>query len=243
MSIRYWIVCVTIGLVSGCWSSSVVALTPMELRLALERQIIAYAIDQYPGISSRDVQISIRNFSEIQHDADKGKHVAILFQPNNQILGITVLSFTVLNNHLQEIQRSKIITDIAIYHQFGKTKKLIRQGERITSRNTSIVYETIKGKPLDAYHFFSQIQGKEASITLGSQTYLTPTLIKSVPIIPKGKTVTATLKKENIELKFKATTLEDGFLNKPIRFKSLYKDFKTMEGEVIDSENIYIYRT
>lgn len=169
----------------------------------------------------------------------KAETYEVRFGANPALLGDTILNVYTRDKKQQIIGRYSIFVSIEAYAKYIKTSRLIKSGEIIRESDVNIVYNAIYSSPRFAIQKQADVIGKEAKSTISKDGFIVNWMVQSQRLIHIGDKVTAKWQDQTIQLKFEGISLENGGKGDRIRIKSASFN-KELEGEVVDSQNVYI---
>ncbi len=228
-------------LLMGVWVSLVngATLTESELTPQIKQFVVKKVLDEYPFSTAEDVKVTLKTPKGMT--PPEGATSWLLdVDPEVHFVGTTQVSLVYFDDQKSELKRVPILFQVKAWGHFIKATRIIYQNETLTTQNCEDIYAQVSAKPFHAVSLMSQVLGKEAITTIGRETILTDTMIRSIPSIRKGDKIQIILKKNNIELKFKGEALENGIEKKKIHVRSGLPDRKVLEGDVIDSKNVQV---
>jgi len=157
----------------------------------------------------------------------------------SSLLGRNVLKINFYDDKSRNIGYKSILLDVMAYSFFLKTTKTIKKAEKIQSNDLESVYNEIYGQSTMFMQNISSVVGKEALVLIPKGSWLNINMIRAIPVITTGQTIKLHYSQDGIAMTLKGLSLEDGWIGKKIRVKSMPYN-KQLIGEIIDSKNIQI---
>lgn len=182
-----------------------------------------YIIGKYPQYSRDDIKISFKYaenaFDKLEKMSGGFKIEVIEGYPEFKPLGSVVFPLKVSDG--EEIEKLFLRAKVEVMKNVVAAAKYIKKGTIIAEDDLKIELRDIALLPEKYFADAGPIIGKEAKLSIPSNSTLFSWMVGEQPVVRRGATITIVVSAPGLTVKSKGEAQEDGYLNDEIKVKRM----------------------
>ena len=140
----------------------------------------------------------------------------------------------------QTLRVLTLTVDTRIFRGVLVTTRTVRRGETFSEDMVEYRERDVTSEENGYFTDFSELEGLQASRTMGFDRLVTPGYAEAIPVVFRGGDVTLILETNFLRLSTRGTALQDGSIGERIRVKN-QDTGKLLRGEVVDAATVRIH--
>ncbi|MFH1541851.1 MAG: flagellar basal body P-ring formation chaperone FlgA [bacterium] len=208
---------------------------------AVTKVIENYIITQKPELTGLDIQITYKfadkTFAQLKNVPDTAILKVMARESDFNPLGNVIFPLIVTLG--EEEQKIFIRAEVKVLKKIVVAGKLIKRGQLITEELLTTAEKDIAMIPQKYFTGLEQLKESEAKTNIPKNSVLYEWMIKTVPQIRRGDSVTINVMANNLLVKSAGVALEDGYIGKMIRVRRTGSD-KIVDGKLVTPNEVKV---
>ena len=211
-----------------------------RVKAEVKEKVLSKILKDYPFLSTQDVSIEVPDTEQFRTVPENGTSFRIDIEGHSSFLGRTLLPLQFLDEKGEPAGKRSALINVTARYRYFRTKAAIQTGTILSEQDLEGSYEEVQGKPPQSVVDLQTVVGKEVKATIPKDALLIARMVQAVPAVRQGDKVSIHCRSGNLELKIHGEAMEPGIIGEKIRVKSLLKERKILEGEIVDSKNVNV---
>jgi len=195
-------------------------------------------VRDYPLANPESIEIDIKESALLGKMTAAASEFKLQFPQGSDIVGRTVLPIRFFDSGGDIVHKGNIVVDVEAKAPYYRTKRLIKRHKVIKETDIELVNLSVKGQHKNVVRRKEDIVGRMTASTLASGSIMTAYMLKEVPVINIGSTVTVLLQNNGFELRVKGRALDDGSIGDTIRVQTKLETRKVIYAEVLNETTV-----
>lgn len=195
-------------------------------------------IHDYPLVLPESIYIDIKEISLLSKLTATATEYRLQFPSGSDVVGRTVLPIRFFDSKGEVVHKGNIVVDVAAKAPYYRTKRLIKRHKVIQEDDIELINLSVRGQHKNVVRKKDDIIGRMTASTLASGAVVTAYMLKEVPAVKIGATVSVLLENNGFELRVKGRALDDGSIGDTIRVQTRLETRKVIYAEVLSETTV-----